>query len=1035
MRAIDKDIFRTIGKEKKRLLSLAIIAALGVTMMTGIKAACDDLRLSGDSFFDGQNLHDLTVLSTLGLTDDDITALTQLSGVQSVEGIYSETVQVDVLDGYSKAVIKTFTPDGIDVPYVVDGRLPENSNEIAVPQAYLTASGKGLGDTLSIIESIEEVEESSDNDFEGMDKLNDSEAPNFLETEFTIVGVAIDPTSIVNPDGATSFRSTGSNDYICFVTPEAVDSDYYTAVNIVVLDAKELDAFSDEYSALVDSVKDEIEQEVKSRREAARYEQVMQEAADKLNDAESLLTDAFIDAEDELADARQELDEGWNEWIIGVYELQAQAIEARKQVAAAKAEIWDKYAQIEDGLSQLDSAEAEMEQQAQQLEAKKDAALAAYGIVPDEIVAALEQIEESRQAIAEQQSALLNSKAQLDSAYSELLLNEAVAQEEIDIANQKIEDAKQELQDGEQEYADGLDEYAEKKTDAETQLADAWTKLDDISACDWYVRDRSALDGFSAMSADADCIESIGTIFPIMFLLVAVLISLTTITRMVEENRGLIGTYQALGFTDREIYRKFVVYSTVASILGGIIGNIAGFWILPEIIIVIFRTMYQLPDYFISFNYIYGIGGMLLFLVAIVGTTLLSCRSTVQQMPASLMRPKAPQSGSRILLERVRPIWRRLSFLNKVTARNLFRYKKRLMMTVFGIAGCTALLLCGFSVKDTVADLLPLQYENIISYDILAVTSGGDDFDSLETYLDKQDDKITAMQSLEISTVDVRSDNGESLSVQLYVIPDGASLTDFFTLADLDGAPVEINSDGFYLTENIGTMLDISAEDTVKLQDMSLQEAEGNVNCLIEYYLGNSIFVTQHYYEAVFGDYSPNAVVICLDDAVDEAAFADSLKGMDEVLSVSSVQALKDGFSQAFALMNMVVYVIIILAGALAFVVLFTLSTTNISERERELATIKVLGFYDNEVHRYVNKETLILTGIGIIAGMPLGVLLGDLLGAALKMPSFVYSATLHTASYFYAAGIAFVFALLVDLFTNRTLNRIDPIEALKSVE
>jgi putative ABC transport system permease protein len=520
-----------------------------------------------------------------------------------------------------------------------------------------------------------------------------------------------------------------------------------------------------------------------------------------------------------------------------------------------------------------------------------------------------------------------------------------------------------------------------------------------------------------------------------MFLLVAVLISLTTITRMVEENRGLIGTYQALGFTDREIYRKFVVYSTVASILGGIIGNIAGFWILPEIIIVIFRTMYQLPDYFISFNYIYGIGGMLLFLVAIVGTTLLSCRSTVQQMPASLMRPKAPQSGSRILLERVRPIWRRLSFLNKVTARNLFRYKKRLMMTVFGIAGCTALLLCGFSVKDTVADLLPLQYENIISYDILAVTSGGDDFDSLETYLDKQDDKITAMQSLEISTVDVRSDNGESLSVQLYVIPDGASLTDFFTLADLDGAPVEINSDGFYLTENIGTMLDISAEDTVKLQDMSLQEAEGNVNCLIEYYLGNSIFVTQHYYEAVFGDYSPNAVVICLDDAVDEAAFADSLKGMDEVLSVSSVQALKDGFSQAFALMNMVVYVIIILAGALAFVVLFTLSTTNISERERELATIKVLGFYDNEVHRYVNKETLILTGIGIIAGMPLGVLLGDLLGAALKMPSFVYSATLHTASYFYAAGIAFVFALLVDLFTNRTLNRIDPIEALKSVE
>jgi putative ABC transport system permease protein len=661
------------------------------------------------------------------------------------------------------------------------------------------------------------------------------------------------------------------------------------------------------------------------------------------------------------------------------------------------------------------------------------------GDAQEELDAAQQEMEDAlsdaEEELADARQKLDDGWLALDQAEAELDAMEAVSPAPLDEARQELEESKQELEDGEQEYADGLAQYQEEKAEAEEKIEDARSKLSDISECEWYIRDRSALDGFSAISSDADCIESIGTVFPIMFLLVAILISLTTISRMVEEHRSLIGTYQALGFSNREIYQKFIVYSSVASLLGGMVGNFGGYIILPEIVIVIFRTMYQLPTYYIGYDFLFGIGGIALFYIAIVGTTIWCCRSTVRQKPSTLMRPKAPKAGSRILLEYISPLWRRLSFLNKVTARNLFRYKKRFLMTVFGIAGCTALLLCGFSIKDTVADLLPRQYEQVISYDVLAVTAGGEDFQVMEEYLKEETEQLASSLPMEITTVDVKNESGDTLSVQLYVIPEGGNLTDFLTLETTEGEPVDIRADGCYLTENIGTMLGISKGASVTLQDMSLKEANGTVNGMIQYYLGNAIFMTESYYEAIFGEYEPNAMVLCLAEDSDEADFVRQLKQREEILSVTSVQELKDGFSQSFALMNMVVYVIIVLAGALAFVVLFTLSTTNISERERELATIKVLGFFDREVHWYVNKETVILTVIGILVGLPLGVLLSNLLGVVLRIPAVVYSTTIHKVSYVLAGGMALLFALLVDTTTNRVLNRIHPVEALKSVE
>ncbi len=1145
MRAYQKDIFRTILGEKKRLLALMLISMLGVTMMTGLRASCDDLRTSADRLFDSQRLHDLSVVSTLGLTDADVQALQALPGILQAEGVYTEKVQLVTPGGTVEAQISTFTPEGLDVPYVTEGRLPENAFEVAVSRDFLTDTGMKLGDTLVILETLAEPEPAAESDLEGLEELEETETPNLPNTSFTIVGAVVDVTAVINPAGTTSFRSSETRVCHCFLLPEAVVSDYYTAVNLSVRDTAALSSFSEDYDRLVSAAKQDMEQSLMAQREQARYDAVLEEATEKLSKAQRKVDDAFADAEAQLADARKELDDGWVELRDGEAQLEAESADAMQKLADARQELEDGWKALEDGKIQLQDAEetlsegeAELEANAltladgfrqlsegkaqldagkdqltaqqteilsqlegglmqakagltqieealaqmppvlppeyeaqktalleqkaaleatiAELEAQKTAAEAQFRGAWDEIslqeaqlLAAEAELEAGQQALNEGRAELeagrtelAEKKAEAEQAEADLLEGqreldkaEAEAAQEIADARQELEDGRQELEDGEAEYADGLAEYLDKKADAEARMADAWQELEDIGDCIWYVRDRGAMDGFADISSDADCIQSIGTFFPVMFLLVAVLISLTTVTRMVDENRGLIGTYQALGFTDVEIRRKYVVFAFLSALLGGILGNLAGYIAVPKILIIIFRTMYLVPDYTLAYSLPMGVGSAALFCAAIAGTTVISCQSALRQTPATLMRPKAPAAGSRILLERIRPVWRRLSFLNKVTARNLFRYQKRFLMTVFGIAGCTGLLLCGFSIKDTVADLLPRQYEDITAYDIMAVTAGGADFDEMEAWLDARSSSIQSRLAVQVSNVQIRNADGVILSTQLYVIPDGAELSPFFTLESTEGGTVTAEQDGFYATENIGMVLDYAPGDTLLLQDMSLQQAEGPLNALVEYYLGNAVFVTRSWYETLFEPVEWNAELLCLTPDTAESAFAEGLSALDAVLSVTSVEKLKSEFSKAFILMNLVVYVVLVLAGALAFVVLFTLSTTNISERDRELATIKVLGFYDTEVHRYVNKETLILTVIGIAAGLPLGVLLGDMLGAVLELPAIVFRTVVHPVSFLISGGITFGFAIVVDLITNGFLDRIDPIEALKSVE
>lgn len=1088
-----KDIWRSAVKGKKRFFSIALIATLGVTMMCGLRASCEDLRYSADKFFDEQNLFDIRILSTLGLTEEDVEALESLDGVSYAEGGYNVIVYTVVDDVRKSIEIRTLSENEMNMPYLLEGEMPEEADEIVITKTYKNETGKGIGDQIVLTDKSETLK----------------------AQKYTITGVAIDTLDINSTEGSMGFRSTAATDFVGYVVPEAANSEIFSVIYLRMENLEELNCYTDEYTDKIDQIVDKIESKIKEGREQERYDEVYGEAMDEWLDGEQEMKKEFAkadaeieDARQEMADARQklnnareEIEDGKKALENGEAELDSQEKKANAELTKARQEISDGYAEIDLRQDELDAGYAELisgqeqldlavavltEQEAavkdqftaawKELETREknlNAESAEYEAAKQQLeaekaelsaqeTAANEQFAEAWAAIEEKQiqldegflqyqegsEALESVKSQLAAGEKELNAQEASARKQIADGRKEIEDSwqellagerelldgEQELTDGERELAENIVEYEEEKAKAKKELADALEEIKNIDMAKWYVQDRTSLSGYSNVKNDADSIQAIGNLFPILFLTVAILVSLTTITRMVEEERGLIGTYKALGFTNAEIRRKYLIYAAAACFIGGILGDIGGYIILPGIIFIIFRVMYTIPEYCFGFNVLYGFGGILLFEAGILGATIYATIKALRQMPAKLMRPKAPKSGSRVLLERITFVWKRLSFLNKVTARNLFRYKKRLMMTVFGIAGCTALLLCGFTIKDTVSEMMPQQYENIYKYDLMVV-SADEDYKGLENILD-EDKEISDYIPVRIESVELFNAEGEETTIQMIVVPDEEVLDGYIYLRDEDKQKVELKNDDIVLTKNATRVLELQKGETVRIQTQDLEEVETEITYIVDNYFGNVVYMTESTYKDLFGTFAINSVMAHFSEACEnQKDYTDQLAREESILSATSTQAMNDEFDSAFALLNMVVYVVLVLAAMLAFVVLFTLSNTNISERERELATIKVLGFYNPEVHAYVNKETLMLSSIGILAGMPFGWALGRYIMGILELPSLEFYIDLYPQSYLYAGAITFVFTVIVNFITDRVLDKINMVEALKSVE
>lgn len=826
MKASGKDIRRTIFRNKKRFCSILIITALGVMMLSGLKAACDDLRYSADQFYDAQQVFDIQIVSTMGLDEDDLAALRKADGIGRAEGVYRETVYTSVKGSSQNTDVQTLGGQ-LNTPYLLKGRLPENEKEIAVSKTYADDSGKTIGDTIRFHE------------------------PSQIRSTYTISAIVQDPSDLNNKDGAASFRSISASRYVCFIREDGISIPAYTAAYVQVKGSRDMASYSDEYEALIKRTKETLEQDVKQQQEDRRYDELVEQMK-----------------------------------------------------------------------------------------------LAVYAIDPQ---------------------------------------------------------------------------------------AAAYVDTSSIEHPKWYIQDRSSLSSYSNIESDAASIEAVGTAFPIVFFTVAILIALTTITRMVEEERLLIGTYKALGFRNIEIMKKYLLYAGSACLLGGIIGDIGGFLLLPKFVFRIFQTLYLLPNYRLQFDAWYGIGGIALFTGGILVAVWIAVHGELKHMPAVLMRPKAPRTGARVLLERIRPLWRNLTFLNKVTARNLFRYKKRMLMTVFGIMGCSALVLCAMAINDSVSALIPRQYEHIYRYDLMVMKDDAHVYQSLS-----RDDEVSECLTLLVDNATIKSSGNKEERVQLMVFPEQADVASYLSLEDLDGDPVTLEMGDVYVTQNASQVLDFSLKDTIRVQNSDFKEKRVKVTGIVQNYLGNTIYMSENTYESLFGSYRENAVLANFRGDISKQqkdSYVQKLEDREGVLSVVSTSSMQDAFETSFSLITSVVYLILAMAAALAFVVLFTLSTTNISERVRELATIKVLGFYDKEVHSYVNKETLLLTFLGILAGLPAGTILAQSLTYVLNMPSIHFAVTIRPISYLYTVILSFGFAVIVNLITNRVLNHIDMVESLKSME
>ena len=1157
--AFSTDIKRTITGNLKRFISLFVITALGATMLVGLKAACDDLRLTADSYYDEQRLFDISIKSTLGLDGDDIRALGKVEGVDVAEGGYNETAYTPIDGVRQKVELKALSSAGLNEPRVLEGRLPRDVREIAVTQKYLDASGKELGDTVTF-EGASKGPTSASGDTATKDDGSQAGSSEIFERgEYVITAAVLDPMDVNAGSKTMSFRSSGGPQYAFFLTPGAVlDRDTFTVAYLTVAGADGLMAYSEEYEERVDEVKQRVEA-IREQREDARTSGVKDSASEEIDRIEGEASEQLAAAARELADAQAQIDGGRSELAAAegeyrsgkqrvedglaqiaaglgctVEQIPSQLAAKRGQLDAAERELIGKRAQLESMgslmarlpyvkdvwpaaawsrlMSASSSAEAraaadefnavvapfvdqsvgrlgeladalrseEFKQALDQAEhdynklptfirerieaivaglppALRDAVRALLAQAPDDVaaqvdamasqIAQLKGLGDGVVALVEGETQVAAGKASLARAqagYDELM----AASSQLAGGADKIAQGRRELAGGQAELAEGQAEYDERKADAEAKFASARADVEDIECATWYIQDRSSLASYASIESDASSIESIATVFPLIFFTVAVLISLTTVTRMVEEDRGLIGIYKALGYSRGRILSKYLIYSFAACLAGGIAGDALGFIALPEIIFTIFKTMYALPPFQLHFNAFTAVLGIALFAVGIVGATFLACRHVLKETPASLMRPKAPRAGKRILMERITPVWRRMSFLNKVSARNLFRYKKRFLMTVFGIAGCTALMICGLGIRDTVISLKPRQYgsEGIVRYDLLAVTAD-DDFEAGEREL-RGTGAVKTMLEARVDTVTAEF-GGVKESVQLVVVPDNADLSAYMKTEDASNttflAPatggeklaLPCEGNGALITKNVEQVLGFGLGDDLELQDSALRTGAVRADGITVNFLGNFVFMTESAYARAFGEPCvPNAFLVNLKGSdAKKIAIADELSAGETFVTVSSSTKIANDFSQSFKIIDVVVYVVTVMAAALAFAVVFTLSNTNISERERELATIKVLGFRRREVYRYINKETIVLTLIGIVAGWPLGYVITRFLTYVLRMPSLFFDTIVEPGTYVFASVMSLIFTLIINKMTNCSLDKIDMVGALKSAE
>lgn len=1073
-----KDIFREIKISLGRFLSILCIVAIGVAFFAGIKASAPDMKNSADTYFDKYNVQDIQVYSTIGLTKKDVAAIKKIKGVKSVQPSFSmDTLsQIDS----TQMVIKVISY-GIDQKMnkirVVEGRMPEKENECLVEASSATNKLYGtfhIGDTIKLQSGTDEALSKS-----------------LKHTKYKIVGTCYNPNYLSYEKGSSNIGSGTVNSFI-YIQNTNVLKNYYTEVDVCVKGAKDLDCYSDEYFDVVDPVLKKIKKisnkQIDARIQSYQSEldEKKQEATDKFKDAENQFNDAQnkIDSglseiqsnELKLQNSKDQINQGWNEYYANLQLLDniptlqnaiAQIEESEKKLP----ELLSQKEQVENGLQQInaegdlntkrtliqnaidfidialkklenypDSSDAEtirikLNEKKELLQGQLsliDQAIAKKAeleaILP-QIQSGIEQIQAGVAKKAELQSQLnqlLNAKNELNNAYVSLINGQAQYEDGVS----KIEDAKNELNKSIEQLTLSKAEFNIQKHDALRELSDAQLEIDKMEG-KWIVLDRNSHYSYRDYGACADRMDGIAKVFPVFFFLVAALVCMTTMTRMVDEQRNEMGTLKALGYSKLQIASKYIIYALIASILGSILGCSLGMYLFPTVIFNAWNTLYNIDQ----IKFLFQPGLILLASGSVTGITLLatlySIYSELIEMPSQLMRPKAAKAGKKILLERITFIWKRLSFLQKVTARNIFRYKKRFFMTIIGIAGCSALLVAGFGINDSISDIVNQQYNVIYHYDATVSAKTSEITSQIKSLKGVKD--VYEEDHLAVTTKIENKD----ISTTVHIISNDKKFKDFCTLFNGNNE-FDLDDSSVLISQKMATKLNKKAGDTIKIKDANNKVIKAKIKGVFTNYVGHHIYASESLYKSWNTNAKTTHIYLIKSKKTTkkfERNLGNKIMDIDGVQSVTFYSSLQKNFKDMIKSISYIVVVLVISAACLAFVVLYNLSNVNISERKREIATIKVLGFTRKEVDAYINRETILLTILGSLIGLGIGIGLHHLIMNLAEMDDIMFGRTINSISYVISFVMTIGFNAIINLCMHKKLNNIQMVESLKAVE
>ena len=1019
MRLLYKLSFTKMRKNIGRFLSVLFIVALGVGFFAGLRETTPDIEITLDTYYDEHNLMDFKIVSTMGLNEDDVSSLEALEYVEKVIPSYS----VDVLIGGEEVRVHAIEEDINNVD-LKEGRMPEANTECVADHTKYK-----LGDTLSITQMSTE----------GI----------LTVTEYTVVGLADSPLYLSRQMGIASI-GTGELASFIYVAKENFNSEYYTEIYITAKNATEEVAYESGYEEQVNLLLAELE-ELAPIRETKRYEEILEEATLEIRRIESEAEKELSSAQAELDDALSQINEGREEIASARNELNQSENTLNTEEQNGLAEInnarntWQSNYDLflatlssagltEDTLaSTLDTLNTQITNMTNLLNATSpdDPNYAVYEATLNSLNANKTNLE----TLITTKETLDASKEEIDQSETLLTNQIASARTEIASARAEIEASEEELDNAYQEYLDGLNTLNEERANVESQINEARLALEEIEKPEWYLLDRTDNNGYSSIWDDATKVDAIAGIFPIFFIVVVALMCFNTMNRMIEEERGEIGILTSLGYNNFKIINGYLFYIFFATVIGVTVGLLVGYTLIPNVIYSIYNANYILPSLMINIKLLPFFIMILITLGLMSMIAIISCLKELKNVPATILRPSSPKAGKKVFLEHIKFIWKRLSFTGKVTARNMFRYKKRIIMTVLGVVGSTALLLTGFGLRDSISGLADLQYGKINHYDALFVFQNS--FTSLNSDVTTRLASNNIEEYLPIYQASFTFEaNDLSHDVYLIVLSDTSTIDDFITFNSKVNEEFTFPSDGVVISEKMADLLQVEIGDFIRVRNSSNELVLLPVSEIVENYTLHYIYMTPTVYEKYFeSTVEYNMIMANLSDDVNHDELSRSWMDSGLISTINYTEDNIEVFDNMVGGLNLIVLLIIGASCALAFIVLYNLTTINIAERIREISTLKVLGFYDKEVSSYVYRETLFLTIIGILIGLGAGVFLHMYVINVAETDNILFLHDILWPSYIYSFLIIIFFTIVVQIITNQRLKKIDMVESLKSVE